>query len=62
MQAELTRLRLYDKGIDGKPGFFTHQRLIEAFGGYEWVDQATVAQPGSSDTEDPSVADFGLGS
>ncbi len=38
VQAELTRLRLYDKGIDGKPGFFTHQGLIEAFGGYEWVD------------------------
>jgi hypothetical protein len=38
VQTELTRLRLYDKGIDGKPGFFTHQGLIEAFGGYEWVD------------------------
>lgn len=38
MQTELTRLRLYDNGIDGKPGFFTHQGLIEAFGGYEWVD------------------------
>src|SRR5947199_8607357 len=35
VQTELTRLRLYDKGIDGKPGFFTHQGLIEAFGGYE---------------------------
>jgi hypothetical protein len=38
VQTELTRLRLYDKGIDGKPGFFTHQGLIEAFGGYDWVD------------------------
>ena len=38
VQTELTRLRLYDKGVDGKPGFFTHQGLIEAFGGYEWVD------------------------
>jgi hypothetical protein len=37
IQRELRRLRLYSKGIDGVPGFFTEQALTEAFGGNEWL-------------------------
>ena len=37
VQRELRRLRLYSKGIDGIPGFFTEQGLTEAFGGNEWI-------------------------
>jgi hypothetical protein len=37
VQRELRRLRLYSKGVDGIPGFFTEQGLTEAFGGNEWV-------------------------